>query len=135
MQEVYRVLREQASRWMHYIVRWINQASSYLQNPWVASLTLVGLNVACFEVALLVCRCTYRLFSQNRPAAPLSGGDDHARAWGLGIAFTTLVGLGNWTFCRLFSLSLSRGTVAAISVPTCLIYLFWRTYSNAGAKK
>jgi hypothetical protein len=129
------VIREQASRWMHYTVSWINQTLPYFQNTWVASFTLVGLNVICFEVALRVCRCTYRLFSRNRPTAPLSSSDARARAWGLGIAFATLVGLGNWTFCRLLSLPLSRGRVGAISLSTCLIYLFWKTYHHPCVKK
>jgi hypothetical protein len=108
-------------------VRWIDNASFYLQNRWLAGLTLIGMNIVCFEIVLSIYRLVNFFLNRNSPYELLSETERNERAFGLGVVFVATLGLTNWVFCKILLLPLSIGNMIAISLPTGLIYLFWKT--------
>ena len=114
----------QVSQWANYAIRWLDKASPYLQNSWLAGLALVGINIVCFEIALSICRFIHYVLNQNAHDEVLSTNERNARALGLGAVFVATLGFANLFFCKMLCLPFSAGKVALISLPTAVCFLY-----------
>lgn len=115
------------SRWIGYSVGWICKASPYVQNPYVASATLIGINVALFEIAVLVTKLfnqSLNLFVRYDDASAKS---QNIRQALLGTLFFTIYVGGQWALHGMLRLPLSPVKVIVISLPTFLVYLMVRS--------
>ncbi len=127
VKEIYQTLQAEAIQWAQRSVRWINQSSPYLQNIWVESSVLVGINMVCFEVAAFISHLVHKILNYYQSIDALSDHDHKIRSVELGVVFTATFGVANWTFCKVLQLPVSIGQWAVITLPTIVIYLFWKT--------
>jgi len=109
-----------------HIVKHIDTASLYVQNKFVAYLSLIGANLIFFELAVFICSLVNDFFNHHHNYESLSESDRYGRSLCLGTIFFSILGGSNRIFCKSLRIPLSNIGVGIVSGLTCLIYIYYK---------
>ncbi len=118
---------EAAGQWAQHIVKVIDGVSLYLQNPSLAYLALIGVNIAFFEIAVQICRVVNFLFNLIENYEEAQHPERCLRSLVLGAVFVSIIGVGNWAFYSRLRLPISKATTVAVNVLSCMAYFIYKS--------
>ena len=117
----------QVVKWANYTVSLISATSPYLQSTFRASLVLIGLNIAFFELSLAISRYINRLLNLVELYQDSSDMAKAARSFLLGSVLVLTIGGANHLTRQLLRLPLPVWKIAGIGLLTNLIWLIVKT--------
>lgn len=127
IQSGFRTIYAQVGSWVNYSVRLIDASSPYLQRPLASTAFLIGMNLGFFEAALRIGKMVNHLLESYEPRENLTDRGKNFRAVLLGSTFAGLIGIANYSICKMFRIPLETWKVISIVIITGVFWLIWKT--------
>lgn len=113
--------------WLNYTVRWISTFSPHVEGTFRSIAAVIGLNLAFFEVALLIHKGINATCNFCYPYEELSDRGMAARRGVLGCTFILMIGGANHAFRQMLNIRIPVWAHACIGLATQATWLVLRT--------